>query len=53
MEVHIIANPASGRSTRGKVHRAMEILSGAGCHPTLEWTEGPGDGTRLARSAVA
>lgn len=49
----LISNPASGRSKKEKIDRAVEILRDRGSHEVLpQWTERPRDGTRLAREAL-
>ncbi len=53
MKLVLISNPASGRSKKGKVEQAVQILRNGGVHEVLlRWTEKARDGTRLAREAA-
>jgi hypothetical protein len=53
MKLVLISNPASGRSKKEKIERAVEILRDGGAHEVLlRWTEKARDGTRLAREAA-
>jgi len=55
MRVHLIWNPAAGqtRDVRRSLDEAIEVMEAAGWAVRLFATTHPGDGTRLAREAVA
>jgi diacylglycerol kinase (ATP) len=49
----LIANPTSGSASRRKVELAARLLRDAGREVEILYTQGRGDGTRLAREAAA
>jgi YegS/Rv2252/BmrU family lipid kinase len=51
--VTIIANPASGGASAGKLEAASKRLEDAGLTVEVRLTERPGDGTRLAHDAAS
>jgi YegS/Rv2252/BmrU family lipid kinase len=53
VNVTVICNPHSGRgSNDGRLEPALAVLNNAGWSPTVHYTAGPRDATRVARLAV-
>jgi len=54
VHAHVVLNPAAARGRAGEREAELrEALEDAGFKPTIERTQRPGDGTELARAAIA